>query len=174
MLIPQLTSTSAIRWLLPAGAALVAVLLYVWLGGRGTRWALYTLVPVLAVATVVVVHSRVWVDPEQGVVRWHRRWVRRRHVVLADATEIALVGTGRGVRLRVRDERHGGDVPLLAMTSHVQRSQSPEVLQMVADALERHAGPEHRGRVAQDLRAQAEHLAGGGDLAGSPLTALVR
>jgi hypothetical protein len=60
-------------------------------------------------------------------------------------------------------------LPLVAVDLGGDRSQPPEVLRALAGQIEAWA-PE-RGSVARQLRAQADHLAGGGGVRESPLAA---
>lgn len=143
-------------------------------------WALFTqpvgnqaaaiLIGALFVGFVVfVVTRRTWLDPDRGLVVREVAGVWRRSIGWADATELRVRRAGGQALLQVRGEgqRRSTYVPLVAVDVGGDRSQPPEFLTALADQVERWAP--HRGAVVKLLRAQAEHVATGGDVRESPV-----
>ena len=69
--------------------------------------------------------------------------------------------------MRGEGRRTSTYLPLVAVDLGGDRSQPPEFLRVLADQIERWA-PE-RGAVVKLLRAQADHVAAGGDVRESPV-----
>lgn len=173
--VPALTSRSGLRWLVATAVACVAVAVVVFVGQPENRVFVVTVLPGLALFFLVLAWQSTWLDPEAGVVvRVRCRWWRR-SVPLGPTTSVSLAPNGGGgllLALRPRGARRRTFVTLLALTDHVERSQAPELLRLLADTLEHHRTGGARGVVAA-LRTQAEHLEQGGDARTSPLAASV-
>lgn len=136
--------------------------------------AVFTLLPLVILVLAVIGQFSVWIDPDRGAIRWHRRIIRRVEVALSESTDVALVNSGGTVMLRVRAGKRGGHAPMLVLNEYTKASQAPELLRTLADALERHARPKVIGSVPAELRAQATFMAAGGLAESSPLAARSR
>ena len=169
--IPGLRSRSASLSLLVAVVAVLAVM----------GWALVTqpLVNQVAVVVVAVVlvggmgalaGRRTWLDTRRGALV-RRTWAgRAQETSWAEATTIRLQPNHAGqLMLQVRGAGRRGSVylPLVAVDLGGDRSQPPEVLLVLADQVE--AWAPQRASVVRQLRAHADHLAGGGAVRESPL-----
>ena len=86
----------------------------------------------------------------------------------ADVVKVRSNNAGQAL-LEVRGTGHRTSIhlPLVAVDLGGDRSQSPELLRALADQLETWAP--HRAAVVRQLRAQADHVAGGGAVRESPL-----
>lgn len=175
--LPQLYQLGRGRRLLRTSGLLAAVGVVVVLA-RGAGFdrpepLLLVLTPALVWAVRTVGRRPLRLDPVTGTLTVPHRWCLRRRVRLSAARSVSLVDNGRRyLVLAVDDGGRGTRVPLLRVSRRVQRSQSPEALSVLADQLARQV-PRSSEVVAQ-LRVQATFLAGGGDLARSPLARLVR
>ena len=172
--VPGLSTRSSRRWLVGTAVAAVAVGAYLGATQPGNRVYVVTAYPALTLFFVVLLWQSTWVDPVAGRVLRVRCRIWRREVPLAPGTEVALVPNGAGaVLLRARPRGARGLVlPVVTRTDYVERSQPPDLLRVLADAVERHHA-DGAGSVARVLRRQADHLAAGGTVAGSPLGLLV-
>ena len=169
--VPNLATRSSVSWLVGTGLAVVGIMVYVGVTQPANRWAVAVGAAVLLVVTLWVVSSRMWVEPDTGTVVRESFWCRRRRVDLRSATSVALVNNRAGALLLGIKHRRTLYLPVLALTDYVERSQPPEFLRFLADQVDAHA-PRAR-RVAIQLRAQADFVAGGGAAAESPLARLV-
>lgn len=170
--IPRLTSRTGMVWgvgtlaVLVVGAVVLAVV-------NPAKAPLAVGVAVVALLLAVAAgSSRRWLEPERGRVTSEWLWVRSRSVDLADARDVRLVDNrGGGLNLTVRPARGRAMlVPVLLLSDYVERSQTPSMLRLLAEQVERFA-PEP-GEVPDQLRRQAEHLDAGGSAVDSPLAAL--
>ena len=170
--VPRLLSSDRGTWLSMAATVLGVVGVVVW--AVMTRPALDAAIGagvVLLIGLVVggLILRRHELDTAEGALV--RVWgPGRRSVPWRDA-EVRLV-PNRGGQLVLAVRRPGGRasyLPMLAADLGGPRSQSPAFLRLLAGEVERggHAG------VAGRLRAQADHLDGGGEVLGSPLHRLM-
>ncbi|HEY0215421.1 MAG TPA: hypothetical protein VGC57_03400 [Cellulomonas sp.] len=173
--IPVLTSRSWIRWVGATGVAVVVALGWIAVTQPQHRLAVSVVTPGLVVAGVLAFWSSTWVDPGAGAFVRVRLGRFRRRVPLGPATSVSLVPSGAGTVLlavRASGSRRGFFVTVLALTDYVERSLPPDLLRLLADTLEsQNAGGSRDALVA--LRAQADHLAAGGDARTSPLAGRV-
>jgi hypothetical protein len=111
-------------------------------------------VVVVLLAVVALVSGGQWIDTGSGRITSTRLRVLRRSVDLADARTVALVeNRGGGLNLTVKP-RSGRAmlVPVLLLSDYVKRSQSPEVLRLLADQVEQRCSG--AGKVPDQLRRQ--------------------
>ncbi|MBO1752818.1 hypothetical protein J4G33_13475 [Actinotalea sp. BY-33] len=170
LVLPRLTTRSALAWGIGTLVVLTAVLAYLGVTDPSTRPWIPWAVGVVALVVVWVVVSRVTLDPGHGSVTW-RRLPRSTRVELAQATTVAITPSGPSALLTLRTGRRGGSLMLVVVSDYVERSQSAEVLLALADALETHTSTRVRGSVPGELRKQAKHLTAGGSVKASPLAA---
>ena len=129
----------------------------------------------LALAAVVLpplaLYSRSWLEPggadRPAVLAQKYLWRTARRVSLTEGARVEVVTRGPGVAL---EARRGDGRPVravLAVAGEHPRSRTPDELRALADAVDARgvAGQ----RAATVLRAQADHLAAGGDVVGSPV-----
>lgn len=142
------------------------------------RYAAPFLLIALGLAVLPLVQRR-WLEvTPEATVLVHQRTFHTSRMDLRTARRVELHGSPGMVRLVV--ERGGGQVDgrrlrrrratagLLVSGRTVERSQPPQVLLALADALDR-SRAQHARRTADVLRAQVAHLEAGGDLVTSPL-----
>jgi hypothetical protein len=171
--IPALSSRSSRLWSVATLVALVVVAAYVSATQPQNRWAVLVVLALAAVLTAFLLVRRTWVDTSTGEVV-HRTLLGTRTVPLGEADTIELTsnrGGGLLLRVRRRGSRRSTYLPVLALTDHVSRSQPAATLRALAEQVWTWA-PERQQVLAQ-LRAQAEHLEGGGSAEDSPLAPLV-
>lgn len=171
--VPGLRSRSASMWL----SVLVAAVAVLGIVG----WALATQPVTNQVAAVVLAvvlfgglgalaARRSWMDTDRGTLV-RRSWtLRQQEVAWSEASRLRLQPNHAGqlmLEVRGASRRASFHLPLVAVDLGGDRSQPPEVLRALADQIESWA-PE-RASVARKLRAQADHLAGGGAVRESPL-----
>lgn len=171
--IPRLTSRSGTVWGLATVAAVVVAMgfLAVTQPEYDVPAAVLAVVAVLVVA--VLASGGQTIDTATGAITSTRARVLKRSVDLADARTVALVDNrGGGLHLTVKP-RSGRAVlvPVLLLSDHVKRSQSPEILWLLADQVEQRCSG--AGKVPEQLRRQAAHLDQGGTAEDSPFAALV-
>ena len=170
--VPRLLSADRGMWVSVAAAVVGALALAVW--AVLTRPLLDAAFGTGCLVLVVLVVGglalrRHELDTRHGAVV--RVWGPGRRPVAWREAEARLV-PNRGGPLLLAVRRPGGratHLPLLAADLGGARSQSPVFLRLLADEVERGG----HGTVAGRLRAQAEHLDGGGDVLGSPLHRLM-
>ena len=171
--VPALLSRSASAWLSVA----VTVL-----GVAGVvGWAVLTqpvanqvAAVVLAVVMLLLVGGlatrRTWLDPAQGLLVREVARVWRRPVAWADASVVRARSNNAGqllLEVRGAGRRTSTYVPLVAVDAGGDRSQPSGFLRVLADQIETWAP--QRAAVVKQLRAQADHLDGGGAVRESPL-----
>lgn len=166
---PRLASRGALAWVIATVIVLGGGAGYLAVAQPANAPYAYGVVGALVVAVVLVALSATWVDHSAGTVTWRRWGVLRTSVALREATQVAVVGSGPQALLRVRAGNRGGHLALLVLSDYVQRSQPPQVLTALADTVAAHTQPAASGEAVGLLRAQAKHLAAGGDAATSPL-----
>ena len=172
--IPGFTSRSWWGWVIATAVAVVAMGAFVFATQPESRGAVVTVLPAFALFSAALCWRSTWLDPASGTVtRVHCR-VWRREVALRPGTAVSLVPNGGGSLLLAVKPQHGRRLflPIVARTDYVDQSQSPELLRVLADTVERHHAGGARP-VAEALRRQAEHLEAGGTVAGSPLAGLI-
>jgi hypothetical protein len=115
------------------------------------------------------VARRTWLDPDRGLLVREVARVWRRSVAWDDASELRIRRSGGQALLQVRGagRRTSVHVALVTVDLGGDRTLSPELLHNLADQIDRWAP--HRGTVVRLLRAQAEHIAAGGTVRGSPV-----
>lgn len=125
---------------------------------------------ILLAFLVILIFRTTWLDTERGLVVRTICGVWSRPVAWADASQVRIRNNNAGQAvLEVRGAGRGTStyLPLVAVDIGGDRSQSPEFLSALADQIERWAP--HREGVVKQLRAQAEHVAAGGDVRESPV-----
>lgn len=173
LVIPRLTSRSGWWWSAGMLLALGAVVAYLFLTQPQNRWAVLVMAPVAVLLVTFVLLRRTWVETRTGVVS-HSTLLGTRKVALGEADKVELADNRGGallLRVRRRGARRPVYLPVLLLTDHVRRSQSPDVLEALAEQVETWA-PQRRA-VAGQLRRQADHLRTGGSAENSPLASLV-
>ena len=120
-------------------------------------------------SVVFVVARRTWLDPDRGLLVREVAGVWRRSVAWDDASELRVRSSAGQASLEVRGSgrRTSAYVSLVAVDLGGDRSLPPAVLDTLADQIERWA-PQRRA-VVKLLRAQADHIAAGGSVRGSPV-----
>ena len=171
--VPRLLSGSRSMWFSAIAAAVAIPAVVV--------WALLTQPVENQVAAVVVgalllaflggmVFRTTSLDTERGLVVRTVCGVWQRSVAWADASVVRVRGNNAGqalLEVRGAGRRTSTYLPLVAADLGGDRTQSPELLRLLADQVERWS-PE-RGAVVKLLRAQADHVATGGDVRESPV-----
>lgn len=172
--LPGLSSRSFRRWLIGTAVVALVVVGYLLITQPQNRVVGGTLVAVVALFSVVLLWQSTWLDPAAGTVLRVRCRLWRRELRLAPGTSVALVPNSGGTLLLAVEPPRGRRlfVPLVSRTDHLEQSQPPELLRLLADTVEQHRAGGARP-VAEALRRQAEHLAAGGSVAGSPLAGLI-
>jgi hypothetical protein len=170
--VPRLLSRSLTMWLCAAAAVVGGAAVVAWgilTQPAGNRVAAIVVGVLLVGFVVVAVFRKTWLDPDRGLLVREVAGVWRRSAAWAEADELRVRSAGGQALLQVRGSgrRSSAYVPLVAVDLGGDRSQSPEFLRTLADQVERWA-PE-RGAVVKLLRAQAEHVAGGGTVRESPV-----
>ena len=116
----------------------------------------------------VLLSRRTWIDTAHGQVVRETARVYRRAVPWAEVRAVQVKSNNGGqALLQVQGSGGSAWIPLVAVDLGGDRSQPPEFLELLADEIERWA-PE-RGAVVKQLRAQAAHVASGGDVRESPI-----
>lgn len=173
--VPPLTTRSSLGWLIATGVGGLAVFIVSFATQPENRVFVVVIGPLLALYFVAITWTSTWLDPADGAILLVRYRRFRRRVPLGPGTQVDLVSNrGGGILLRISPpgRRRRAYVSLLLLTMYVERSQDPDLLRLLADTLERH-GTDGGPAVAQQLRAQAEHIDAGGHPRTSPLAALV-
>lgn len=168
----RLTSKQGWCWL--GGTLLIVTASLLWSIATGPVdvWgALF--VPVMVAALVFVgVRQRQWVEQdESGPVLVERRTFGTRRVPLRTAKSVDIGSNGGGtLQISAADAKTSVRAPVLALTPYVQRSQRPELLSALVDALD---GVRAKGAagIREQLVAQLAHVRRGGDAKSSPLAA---
>ncbi|MFI2753738.1 hypothetical protein ACGIF2_09915 [Cellulomonas sp. P22] len=135
------------------------------------RWAVAIGLVVLAVAILLVVSDRRWLDTAPGAVG-RSRLGRHRRVPLQPTSSVQLISNrGGGVLLVTRPQKGRPiNIAVLLLSDYVERSLPADFLRLLADTIER-GRPGGARSVVAELRAQADHVAGGGSARTSPLAA---
>jgi hypothetical protein len=173
--VPELTSRSGTAWLIGTGGLLLLTQGYLF--WRYPEYRIGVVVLLVVVVLVVLALSRraVWVDPAAGTLTVTRHGRATRRVRIEPSASTSLVPNGGGgllLAVQPAGARRRFFVPVLALTQHVERSQSPELLRLLADTLEQHRAGGSRV-VVLALRGQADHVEAGGTARTSPLAAQV-
>lgn len=174
-LIPALTSRSGTAWLIATGVLVVLTQGYLFWRFPEYRVGVVVLLVVIVLIALALSRTALWIDPETGTLTRTRHGRATRRVQIQPSASTTLVPNGGGgllLAIRPAGGRRRFFVPVLALTEHVERSQSPQVLRLLADTLERHRGGGSRV-VVLALRGQAEHVEAGGSARTSPLAAQV-
>lgn len=175
--IPALTTRSAWRWIIATGVGLVGLLVWSFVTGPETwsaRLGMAAFAAILAFFALLIVSTRLWLEPATGAVAIERLWSWRRRLQLSRATRVRLVGNGGGVvSVQIRAAGHLGPraIPVLSRTDYGDAAMPAEILSTLAEMLARWAPADVVGDVTERLRAQAVFLAGGGPIGDSPLAA---
>ena len=172
--IPRLLTRDAGMWLaLAAGVlAVPAVGAWVWVTRPESRVAVAVMVPLMALLWVALVWRRTWLEPDRGVLVHEVARVWRRSVRLAEASARIVDNRGRQVLLEVRGPGGTVRIALLADDLGGLRALPPDTLGLLSEQLGR--WPPAQGQAIDRLRAQAEHLASGGEVARSPFGRLLQ
>lgn len=168
--IRRLLSRQRSTWLSVAAALLAAVGTAGWglATQTGTNRVMAALVAVVVLVLVVaVVWRRTWVDTGEGTLNQSVVGIPVRRVAWAQARTVDLERNRAGqLALRVVGERTIR-VTVLAVDLGGDRVMDPDQLRLLADQLS--AWAPDRARLAETLRAQADHVAAGASLRQSPL-----
>jgi hypothetical protein len=125
---------------------------------------------VMLVFFVLLVFRSTSLDTERGLVVRTLCGAWDRPVAWAGASRVRIRNNNAGqalLEVRGGGRRTSTYLPLVAVDLGGDRSQPPEFLRMLADQIE-HWAPE-RGAVVRLLRSQADHVASGGSVRGSPV-----
>jgi hypothetical protein len=155
--IPRIPTPSARRWFVAAcvGAVIAVV---VALRDQPISWWGF----VLGIIALGFVPLFVWsehrsLDPSTGTFHYRRLVVRQRSATLGPDLPIEMTDSGNGyVQLCLGSFPRRILVPLLLINQYDRGSQPPEILQLLADQLDRFA-PHHRPLAAR-LRQQAGYV----------------
>lgn len=168
---PAIGSRRDKTWMYASWAVIGSPFLY-YLTQPEHRTAALVLIPVVVTVMFVILGGSLWIEPAAGnvvVIRWG--WQRRCYPLRAD-TRVEIVPSPllaqQLLRVRVPERRTTFHVVLLALAMEDGRSMSPEHLRLIAGTLDAHC-PTAAPDVVALLRAQAEHIAGGGSPGDSPL-----
>lgn len=169
--IPRLLSRSPSMWLSGIAGIVGVVGVVVWglLTQTGTNRVMAALLAVLVpVLLVAVVWNRTWVDTRDGTVSRNIAGVLTRTVPWGEGSLVDLERNRAGqLHLRVKGDAGTIRVTVVAVDLGGDRTMAPPQLRLLADEVARWA-PD-RTRVAEALRAQADHVAAGGGVRESPL-----
>lgn len=159
-------------WLSVAAALVGVVIVLGYVGAtQPDNLPFVVVVAVLAVLGLVgLLGRRAWVDRTRGAVVRETFFVPRGPVAWADAERVAFTKNHAGVLLlevRGVGRRTSLHLPVLAVDIGGDRCQDAGFLRLLADEIERWAPA--RASVVEQLRAQADHQAAGGDVRSSPL-----
>lgn len=170
--VPAILSRERSMWLSVAAAVVGVVVVLGWVGATqpANRPFVAVAAVLLVVAAVGLLGRRTWLDPARGTVVRQVFFVFRAPVAWSEATRVAFTDNRAGqllLEVRGPSRRSPIHLPLLAIDLGGDRGQAPAFLRLLAGQLETWA-PE-RAEVARSLRAQADHVEGGGDLRSSPL-----
>jgi hypothetical protein len=170
--VPALLSRERTMWLSVAAAVLGVGVVLGWVGATqpDNRGFVAVGVVLLVLGVTALLGRRTWLDLAHGTVAREVLFVPRGAVGWADATTVAFTDNRAGqVQLEVRGagRRTSIYLPLVAVDVGGDRGQDPAFLRLLAAQVETWAP--HRSAVVDRLRAQAEHLAAGGEVRSSPL-----
>lgn len=170
--VPAILSRERTMWLSVAAAVVGAVVVLGWVGATQPDNLPFVIVVavLLVLAGVALAGRRTWLDRAHGTVVREVLFVPRGPVAWADAEKVAFTDNRAGqllLEVRGAGRRTSLFVPLLAVDLGGDRSQDPVFLRVLAEQVETWAP--QRTPVVEQLRAQADHVAGGGDVRSSPL-----
>lgn len=168
--VPRLLTSSISMWVAVGVSALAAIGIAAWglATQQGTNRVLAALIAVLVLSFMAATAwRRTWIDRTKGTISQSVMGIRIRSVAWADATTIALEPNRAGqLALRI-----SGDstvrVTLLAVDLGGPRAMPPNTLRLLADEIATWTAS--RERVVAALQSQADFLADGGAVTGSPL-----
>lgn len=166
--IPRLTSPSGLRWL--TGTTVLVAGMLTWLGTTEseTRPALAVVASLLAIAGLAIASVKTSVEPASGLATRQTLWCIKRQVKMDSAT---LLNNRAGCLLLDVKSGRSFYIPVLSLTDYVEKSQSPEILRLLAGMVELHAPAQQR--VVVQLLTQADFISGGGAPRHSPLAGLI-
>ena len=168
--VPRLTSRSWVFWSTATAVGVVAIAVYYGITQPENRWLAAVILAATAITVLGVASSRAWIEPATGTVVRENFWRLRRRAPLRSAKSISLVNNrAGGLHLGIK-HRRTTYVPVLLLTDYVERSQSPEMLRVLADQIDTHAPS--AAPTAVLLRRQADFIAAGGAAPDSPLAAM--
>lgn len=182
ILLPGLSTARARRWAWLFVAILVGVPAWYFVMHPEYRTNVLVMTPILWLMMLALPWATYWIHPTRGEVLrmgWGR--IARRvplcadtEVVFAPTGEAAMGLTGAGnllLGLRPAGARTRVYLLVLAANQYLEQSMAPEHLRLLADLMDQHgARGTHQGKdIATALRAQADHVAHGGDVRTSPL-----
>jgi hypothetical protein len=171
--VPRLVSSSRTMWLSAAVAVVGVIAVVAWaLATQSTanRVAAVVVAVILVLFLVFLAGRRTSLDTARGTVVRDVWGLPSRAEAWAGAQVVRVRSNNAGqAQLEVRGAGHRTSVylGLVAVDLGGDRSQPPEFLRTLADQIEQWT-PE-RAAVARSLRAQADHLEGGGAVRDSPL-----
>lgn len=170
--LPRLTTRSAVVTEVGFLALGVVIFVIIWVAGPWLWWLSAPVILVLGYGATVLLTSATWVDAQAGTLT-RRGWrLRPTTLLLSRATELRLtVSGGGGARLTVRAGSASALVDLASISLFANRSLPAPALSRLADVLDAHVPAAVRGDVPRRLRAQAQHIARGGSVETSPLSA---
>ena len=168
--VPSLTTRSAVMWMASTAVALLAIIVYLSITQPQNRWAVAIMLVGLLLATLFIVSESRWLDTSRGAIGRTRLWSRHRSVPLQPTSSVKLVSNGGGGVLLVTRPQKGRplNIAVLMLSDYVERSLPADFLRLLADTIER-GRPGGARSVVIELRAQADHVAGGGSATRSPL-----
>jgi hypothetical protein len=170
VVVPRLTSGSWVFWTVGTAVATVAIAVYYGITQPENRWAAVLVLAGTAITALGVVSARTWIEPATGTIGRKLFWCLQRRTSLRSATSISLVNNrAGGLHLGIK-HRRTLYVPVVTLTDYVERSQSPEILGLLADQIDTHV-PSGRP-TAVLLRRQVDSIAAGGAAPDSPLAAM--
>jgi hypothetical protein len=170
----RLTSATGYRWLFGTLVAVVAMAVWVFVTDEQNRWYTLLLAPALLFALYVSLRHGQWIEvsDDGAATMVQRRAFTTERVGLRRAQSVGLAPNGGGQAQFLASGRDGHALTnILSLTLYVERSQPPEVLDALADAL-RSSKAKGAAEAIAELRAQADHLRAGGSPQTSPLASM--
>jgi hypothetical protein len=170
--LPRLTTRVAVVTEVGFLALGALIFVIIWVAGPWLWWLSAPVILVLGYGAAVLLTSTTWIDAQAGTLT-RRGWrLRPATLLLSQATELQLRGSGGGgARLTVRAGSTSALVELASVSLFANRSLRAPALTLLADVLDAHVPAQVRADVPRRLRAQARHIASGGSVETSPLSA---
>lgn len=170
---PRLTSGSGWRWLIGTLVVVAVMATWTFVTDEQNRYYALLTAPLILFFVYVVWRHRQWLEiADDGATMVQRRAFKTERVGLRRARSVGLAPNGGGQVQFLATGRDGhAFTNILALTVYVERSQPPEVLCALADALQESKARGAAQTIAE-LREQAAHVASGGSPKTSPLAAM--
>lgn len=174
--IPALTTRSWWRWVIATGVGGVALVAWAFASGTGPVWARLAVAGAVVVLALLILTTRMWLNPSTGEITVARFGVWRRKLDLSRASAVQIIGVGGLVSVQLRAAGHRGPrtIPVLSRTDYGDATLAPDVLGVLAQSVKEFVPADVASDVPARLRAQAAFLQAGGTVGDSPFAALAR